>query len=296
MKIALTGATGFIGRRFTELAQEAGHQIIAFTRKPGQSVPGCVETREYQLHAPLPLDDAEAVIHLAGESVVGLWTKKKRERILESRVAGTRHVVRSILHAAAPPRVLISASAIGFYGDTRDETRDEYSPAGQGFLSRVVQAWERAAAPVRKNGVRLVLPRFAIVYGKGGGALRPISKAFQFGLGGKLGPGTQWISWIHLDDLCRLLLFCLERESVSGIINAGTPNPITNAEFTRTLTRVVHRPALLPAPAFALRALLGGFSSELLDSKRIAPRRTLEAGFIFTHPQLEPALRDLLDS
>jgi len=271
MKIALTGATGFIGRRFTQLATAAGHQIIALTRNPGKPVPGCVETREYQLQAPLFLDGAEAVVHLAGESVAGLWTKKKRERILESRVAGTRHVVRSILQMAAPPRVLISASAIGYYGDTGDAAKDEFSPAGGGFLSRVVQAWESAAAPVREKRVRLVLPRVAIVYGRGGGALEPISKAFNLGLGGRLGPGTQWIAWIHLDDLCRLLLFCLESESVSGIVNGCSPNPVTNAEFTRTLAHVLHRPALLPVPAFALRTLLGGFSAEFWTANALSP-------------------------
>ena len=291
MNIALTGATGFIGRRFIQLANEAGHGIIAFTRHPETPVAGCLDTRHYQLEAPLHLDGCEAVLHLAGESVVGLWTKKKRERILESRVAGTRHVARSILQMQTPPRVLLSASAIGIYGDTGEVETDEFSVAGSGFLAQVALAWERAATPVREKGVRLVHPRIAIVYGKGGGALKPIARVFKLGLGGRLGSGRQWISWIHLDDLCRLLLFCIANETISGPINACSPEPATNAHFTGTLARIVRRPAILPAPAFALRVILGGFSAELLGSKRIVPRRALECGFNFQYPGLDPALR-----
>jgi uncharacterized protein (TIGR01777 family) len=158
----------------------------------------------------------------------------------------------------------------------------------------VAQAWERAATPVREKGVRLVHPRIAIVYGNGGGALLPLARVFKLGLGGKLGSGAQWVSWIHRDDLCRLLLFCVENDGLTGPVNASAPAPVTNAEFTRTLARLVHRPAFFAVPAFVLRTLLGGFSSELLESKRVLPQRALEAGFTFEYPTLEPALRSAL--
>jgi len=294
MNIALTGATGFVGRRFVELANAAGHRVIAFTRKPERKVPGCLETRGFQLDAPLDFSGCEAVVHLAGESVVGLWTRQKRERILQSRVEGTQHVARSICAMETPPRVLVSASAIGIYGDTGDRETDETAPSGNGFLAEVAHAWETAANDVLAKGVRLVHPRIAIVYGRDGGALQPIARVFKLGLGGRLGSGRQWISWIHLDDLCALILHAIENEAVTSAINASAPNPITNADFTRTLARIVHRPAILPVPAFTLRAMLGEFSTELLASKRIVPRRARESGFTFLYPTLEAALRDLV--
>jgi uncharacterized protein (TIGR01777 family) len=290
MNIALTGASGFLGRRFIDAALRRGHEIVAFTRSPERAIPGC-EMRRFDLTMPPDLRGCEAVLHLAGESVVGLWTAAKKRRIVESRVEGTRRVVEAIAALAEKPEVFVSGSAIGFYGDRGEEELTEASPVGRGFLAETVQAWEAEAQ--KATGVRTVLLRTSIVLGQGG-ALAAMTPAFRLGLGGPLGSGRQWMSWIHLDDWVTLALFAVENLDVRGPLNATAPWPVRNAGFTRTLAAALHRPAFLRVPAFALRAALGGFSAELLDSKRVLPAAAAQHGFGFRFPELAPALQDVV--
>lgn len=309
MTIGLTGATGFIGGKIIGLALRRGHEVVAFTRDPRRTIPGC-EMRLFSLEKAPDIAGCEALIHLAGESVVGLWTAAKKRRITESRVLGTRRVVEAINAAHEKPEVLLSSSAIGFYGDRGDEELTETAPAGSGFLAETTQAWEREALRAECGGSevenlgaapnsdvrapRVVLLRTAIVLGARGGALPLMARPFRLGLGGPLGDGRQWMSWIHLDDLAQLALFAIENLDVRGPLNASAPWPARNADFTRTLAATLHRPAFFRVPAFALRAALGGFAHELLDSKRVLPAAALEHGFGFRFPELAPALKNLL--
>jgi uncharacterized protein (TIGR01777 family) len=291
MIIGLTGASGFLGKRILDLALRRGHEIVAFTRDPRRTIPGCT-MRAFTLDAPPDITGCEALIHLAGEPVAGIWTAAKKRRIVESRVLGTRRIVEAIAAAPEKPEVLVSGSAIGFYGDRGEEELLETSPAGTGFLAETVRAWEAEAA--KAPGVRTVLLRTSLVLGLGGGALGPMLPVFRLGLGGRFGDGRQWMSWIHLEDLARLVLFAVENMDVRGPLNAAAPWPVRNADFTRTLARTLRRPAFCHVPALALRAVLGGFSRELLDSKRVLPAAATEHGFGFQFPELAPALRELL--
>jgi uncharacterized protein (TIGR01777 family) len=248
--------------------------------------------RSFSLRAPPDITGCEAIAHLAGEPVVGLWTAAKKRRIVESRVLGTRRLVEAINTAGVKPEVLLSGSAIGFYGDRGETELTETSPAGTGFLAETVQAWEAEAQ--HAEGVRVVTLRTALVLGKHGGALAPMTPIFKLGLGGPLGHGHQRMSWIHLDDLAQLTLFAIENLDVHGPLNGSAPWPARNADFIQTLARILHRPAFFRVPAFALRATLGGFSHELLDSKRVFPAAALDHGFRFQFPELAPALKNLL--
>lgn len=289
MIIGLTGATGLLGRRFIDVALRRGHEITAFSRTPERAIPGC-EMRRFTLDTPPDLRGCEAIVHLAGESVVGLWTAGKKRRIVESRVLGTRRVVEAIAALPAKPEVLLSGSAIGFYGDRGEEEITEISPVGQGFLAETTQAWEAEAR--KAQGVRLVLMRTSIVLGDGG-ALRAMTPAFRFGLGARLGSGRQWMSWVHIDDWVTLALFAIENLDVTGPLNAAAPWPARNADFTKTLASTLHRPAFLSVPSFALKAALGGFSAELLDSKRVLPAAATAHGFGFRFSDLKDALDHL---
>ena len=289
MILGITGATGFIGRRIIDIALRRGHEVVAFTRTPERAIPGCT-MRRFTLDAAPDLAGCEAVIHLAGEPIAGIWTAAKKRRIAESRVLGTRRVVEAIHACAEKPEVFISGSAIGCYGDRGEEALTEDAASGGGFLADTAQAWEAEA--LRAKGVRTVLLRTSIVLGKGG-ALAAMAPAFRLGLGGPLGSGQQWMSWIHLDDMAQLALFAAENLDVRGPLNAAAPWPVRNAEFTRTLARTLHRPAFLRVPAFALRAL-GDLGQTLLASQRVLPARATEHGFRFRFPELQPALADIL--
>ncbi len=290
MLLGITGASGFIGRRVIDLALGRGHEVVAFTRSPERAIPGC-EMRAFSLDVPPDLRGCEAVIHLAGESVVGLWTAAKKRRICQSRVDGTRRVVEAIGAMDEPPEVFVCGSAVGFYGNSGDAELTETSSGGGGFLGETVRAWEAEATKVQRT--RAVLVRTGIVLGKGGGALRAMTPIFRAGLGARLGDGRQWMPWIHLEDEARLILFAVENLDIRGALNATAPWPARNADFTRTLARTLRRPAFLRVPAFALR-MLGDFSHELLDSKRVLPAVATEHGFGFQFPELEPALRNLI--
>ena len=293
MQLALTGATGFVGRHVIRLAVRRGYEVVAFTRDPSQPVHDCIEVRKFTTDEPPDLTGCSAVIHLAGENVAGLWTHGKMRRIRDSRILGTRRIVEAIRTSPHPPDVLVSASATGFYGGSGDAELTEDSPHGTGFLADTCRAWETetlAAEPI----CRTVRARIGLVLGKRGGALRMMLPLFRLGLGARLGSGRQWLPWIHAGDLASLLLFAAENLDVRGALNATAPWPVRNADFTTALARSLHRPTFLAVPAFALRLLLRGFSRELLDSKRVLPAAATAQGFGFRFPQIAPALADIV--
>ena len=291
MNIGLTGATGFIGRKIVDLALRRGHEIIAFSRNPERGIPGC-EMRQFSLDVAPDISGCDALIHMAGESVVGLWTASKKKRIRNSRVLGTRRVVEAINASAKPPEVFVCGSAIGFYGDSGDKELTESASTGSNFLAETVQAWEAEAVKTRPD-TRVVLLRTGVVLGKEGGAIPAMTPIFRAGLGGPIGDGRQYMSWIHIEDEAMLALFAVENLEIRGPLNATAPWPVRNGEFTQLLAKTLRRPAFFRAPAFAIR-MLGEFSHELLDSKRVAPAVATEHGFRFRFPELEPALKDLL--
>ena len=278
MNIAVTGASGFIGRHLTERLRSESHTVRAVSvRTPPR---------------PENFEGCAAVVHLAGEPVAQRWTAAARERIRASRVDGTRALVDAL--RARPPRVLVSASAVGYYGSRGDEVLKEDSPPGSDFLVGVVTRWEREALAAEEFGVRVVRLRTGMVLGPGGGALQRMLLPFRLGLGGRIGDGKQWMSWIHLDDLTALISFALATPALSGAVNAGTPAPVTNAEFTRELARALHRPAIFPVPRFALKLLFGEMAEIVYASQRMVPDVALRAGFDFKFPEIGPALRNIL--
>jgi uncharacterized protein (TIGR01777 family) len=284
MKIAITGATGFVGSRLADVARSRGHAVLTVGRSSG-------ERRWDPMSAPAPLEGADAVIHLAGEPIAkGRWTNAKMERIRDSRIIGTRNLVEGI--RVAKPRVLVSSSATGYYGDRGDEELTEDSPPGNDFLAGVCKGWEAEAS---QSGVRTVLVRTGIVLGPGGGALRKMLLPFKLGLGGRLGDGRQWMSWVHRDDLADLFLHAVQNESLSGPFLGTAPNPLRNLDFTRTLGRVLGRWTILPLPRWQARLMLGKVYEVLYGSQRCRPKRTLESAFTFRHTELEAALREILN-
>lgn len=279
MRIAVTGATGFVGSRLCDVARARGHAVITVGRSSG-------ERRWDPMAGPAPLDGADVVVHLAGDPVAaGRWSKAKMARIRDSRIIGTRNLV------AGRPKALVCASATGYYGDRGDEELTEDSPPGNDFLAGVCREWEAEAA---KSGARTVSVRIGIVLGPDGGALKKMLLPFKLGLGGRLGDGRQWMSWIHRDDLVDLVLRAAENESMSGPYLGTAPKPVTNLEFTKTLGRVLGRWTILPMPRWGARILLGKVTEVLFGSQRCRPQRTLDTGFAFRHTELEPALRDVL--
>jgi uncharacterized protein (TIGR01777 family) len=242
------------------------------------------------------LEGFDAVVHLAGESIAeGRWTAAKKKRILDSRVQGTKLLSETLARLKNPPRVLVVASAIGYYGDRGGEILTESSSRGSDFLAEVCEAWERAAQPAKEKGIRVVHPRIGIVLGKGGGALAKMLLPFKLGLGGRLGSGNQYMSWIALEDLVGVIQFALNHSALNGPVNAVSPAAATNNEFTKTLGRVLNRPTIFPAPAFALKLLLGEMAQALLlSSANVKPQKLLETKYPFKFAGLEPALRNLL--
>ena len=237
----------------------------------------------------------DAVIHLAGESIVGRWTEAKKRRIRESRVQGTRNLAEALAAAPQGPRLLISASAIGYYGDRGEETLHEGSPSGNGFLPEVCREWEAAAEPAATAGIRTVQVRFGLVLSPAGGALQKMLPPFRFGVGGNMGNGRQWWSWVDIDDLVGAIQHVIKNETVQGPINMAAPNPVRNAEFTKTLASVLSRPAVFPMPAFAARLVFGQMGDELLlASQRVEPAKLMDNGYLFQKPELRPALLSIL--
>ncbi|MGH7152029.1 MAG: TIGR01777 family oxidoreductase [Planctomycetota bacterium] len=297
MRALATGATGFIGRALLRRLEGP----VVLTRDPAgaKGALGGAAVLGWQPDiTPAPaeaLRGVEVVFHLAGESVAsGRWNAAKKARIRDSRVLGTRNLVTGIERSKERPRVLVSASAVGYYGSRGEEELDEGSAPGDDFLAKACRDWEAEAAKARALGVRVVLARIGVVLGKGGGALARMLPPFRLGLGGPLGSGRQWFPWIHLDDVVGLLLHAAERGEVDGALNVVAPQPATNREFTRALAAALRRPAILPVPAFALRLALGEFAGVLLGSQKARPRAAERTGYRFRHPSLAGALQDLV--
>jgi hypothetical protein len=300
MRVFLTGATGFLGRALTLALRRGGHAVSAWVRSPerarallGDQAELCpVEGGETALRAELGRCDA--VVHLAGAPVLARWTSRRRRELRASRVDLTERVVDALAHLERRPRVLLSASAVGFYGDAGPESCGEASPPGQGFLAELCADWEAAARRAEGLGLRVVRLRTGVVLGLDGGALPALLTPFRLGLGGRLGSGRQFLPWIHVEDWVRIVQLALTDERASGALNLTAPEPATNRELTATLARVLAKPAFLPVPAAAVRALLGGGAEVLLASQRAQPERALALGFEHAFPTLDAALRDLL--
>lgn len=293
MRVLITGASGFIGRRVVTALREAGHEVVPLIRKiSAHGGPGWDPSRGVVDDAAL--EGIEAVVHLAGEPVAGRWTRQKTVAIRESRVRGTRVLVDAIGRSQVPPGLLVCASAVGYYGDRGEEPLPESAASGSGFLAEVCRQWENEAERASSFGLRVVRLRLGLVLGPGGGVLGAMVPLFAKGLGGPMGSGRQWWPWVHIDDVAALTLYALEAPSLCGAVNVTSPEPARQRDFARALGRVLARPAILPAPSAALRLALGGFSSELLASRRAVPEAALRAGFAFSHPDLDRALTGVL--
>ena len=293
MHVAITGSTGLVGSALVPFLTTGGHTVRRLVRDAARAAPGDVlwDPTRGSIDAAA-LEGVDAVIHLAGEPVSERWTREHKAAILASRVQGTRLIAETIAGLARPPRVFVSTSAVGVYGDGGDQELDERSPHGRNFLAEVAEQWELAAEPARAAGIRTVHPRLGVVLSPRGGALARLLPPFQMGGGGKLGSGKQWMSWITLDDTVGAYHHLLGDESLAGPVNVTAPAPVTNAEFSHTLAHVLGRPALLTVPGFALKAMFGEMADVmLLRGQRVLPARLLQSGFTFQHPTLESALR-----
>ena len=297
MRVAVTGATGLVGSALAPRLAGGGHEAVALRRAPAGA--GGAGPSWHPATGALSagaLDGVDAVVHLAGENVAGgRWTAARKARIRDSRVAGTRQLAAALAALPQSPKTLIAASAIGFYGDRGDERLDEAAAPGSDFLAGVCQEWEAAAAPARDAGMRVVHLRIGIVLTPAGGALRRMLPPFRMGVGGVIGSGRQFMSWVALDDVVGGILHALRASGLAGPVNLAAPHPVTNAEFTKTLGRVLRRPAFLPLPAFGARLAFGEMADALLlSSARVEPARLRASGFEFDYPDLEAALRHLL--
>jgi uncharacterized protein (TIGR01777 family) len=294
LRIALTGATGMLGTALTPVLAAAGHVVVPISRR---EIAGGIrwDPIEGRLDAAA-LDGIDAVIHLAGESLAdGRWTADRKAVLRQSRVASTRLLATTIASRPTPPKVLICASAIGFYGDRGDEELDEQSPGGTGFLADLVRDWEGSADPARAAGIRVVHARFGVILSREGGALAKMVGPFKLGLGGPFGDGQQWLSWVAMADVLGILTMALDDHRLAGPVNVTAPNPSRNHDFATALGAELGRPAVVPIPAFALRLALGEMADEaLLFSSRVLPRRALDAGYRFRFPELRAALHEVL--
>jgi len=297
MRCIVSGGTGFIGNRVVDLLLREGHEVGVWSRKPGREKRSAVAAFLWDpLHGeptPESINSADAVIHLAGEPVAQRWNPEVKDRIRDSRVLGTRSLVDVIGRVKYKPKVLVSASAIGIYGNRGDEVLTESSALGTGFLANACRDWEAEADRAAELGLRVIKLRIGFVLGKDGGALAQMVPAFRAFAGGRLGSGKQWMPWIHVHDVARLVVHAVEND-IAGVWNATAPNPVRNTEFTRELARALHRPALFPVPPFALTLAFGELGRHMLDSLRVIPGAAIRAGFDFHHPHLHEALRNIL--
>ena len=297
MNLVVSGASGLIGSAVVARLRADGHQVRCLVRRPAQAQEITWDPAAGKIDAAAlaPLDGA---IHLAGENVGARWTRSRRARIRESRVRGTRLLSQTLAGLAHPPMFLISASAVGIYGDRGDEILTESAPPGDAtrdFLVSVCREWEAAADPARAAGIRVAHPRFGVVLTPKGGALQRLLLPFRLGVGGRVGSGEQWMSWIALEDVVDAVAYLMRTDSLEAAINVSSPQPVTNREFARTLGRALRRPAVLPVPAALLRAVFGEMADRtLLASARVMPARLAEAGFRFGYPDLSAALRSML--
>ncbi|MCS7263663.1 MAG: TIGR01777 family oxidoreductase [Armatimonadetes bacterium] len=306
MRIVVVGGRGFLGQAilrscFNTWGRELQATVVTRRRERAELLPVWQRPFVWDVSESVPppslVNGADAVINLAGESVVQRWTQAAKQRIRDSRVLATRNLVESFRQAAQPPKILINASATGYYGDRGDEELTEESPPGQGFLSEICQLWEEEAMRASELGVRVVCARFGIVLGAGGGFVERVMPIFEWGLGAKIGSGKQWISWVHISDAAGMVLHAIKKEQMKGAMNVVAPNPVTNKEFTRTLAMAVGKPAflatLLSVPPFIFRLQLGEGASILTASQKVLPKLALSTGYTFAFPELELALREV---
>ena len=294
MKILVSGMSGPIGGELLPALVVSGNKVTRLVRRPPQSSD---EIRWDPMRSIVPetVSGFDAVIHLAGESIVGRWTSEKKARMVDSRVQGTRHLAEALARASRKPQVLITASAIGYYGDRGEETLTEESGPGTNFLAGLCRQWEAATGAAAQAGIRTVQVRIGVMLSTKGGALPKMLTPFKLGLGGRIGSGRQYLSWISIDDVVGVILYALNAGQVRGPVNATAPNPATNSEFTRSLAEVLHRPAIFPMPTFAVRALFGQMGDELLlASARVLPSKLQVSGYQFRRPELKTALMSLL--
>ena len=297
MKILVTGASGLVGSALIPYLTAKGHEVLRLVRSAPRAEAAEIRwDTEKGIETPARLEGLDAVVHLAGENISeGRWTDEKKARIRDSRVKGTRTLSEALARLDDPPKILISASAIGFYGDRGEEVLNEQSAAGDDFLAEVCREWELATRPAATKGTRVVNLRFGVILSREGGALAKMLTPFKLGVGGRVGSGEQYMSWITLDDVVGAIYFALTNEALHGPVNIVAPQPVTNEQFTKTLGHVLSRPTLFPAPAFALRLAFGEMADALLlSSMRVEPLRLKESGYVFQYPELEGALRHVL--
>lgn len=299
MKIAIAGATGFVGSRLVERLQAEGHTVLVLARNAAKAARAFPQA-EVVAYTPLEsgpwqakLAGCDGVVNLAGEPISERWTAERKQAILVSRQVGTQKIVEAIAQANPKPAVLVNASAIGFYGSSETATFDETSKAGSGFLAEVCQAWEAEASKVQEAGVRLVILRIGIVLGMGG-AIAKMLPPFKLFAGGPIGSGKQWFSWIHRDDLVNLIIYGLTHPEMAGTYNATAPNPVRMSEFCQTFGDVLNRPSWLPVPPFALEVLLGDGAQVVLEGQQVLPKRTQGTAFQYQYSTLKPALADVI--
>jgi uncharacterized protein (TIGR01777 family) len=297
MKVLVSGSSGLVGSALVRRLEGSGSDVGRLLRTTSATRPLDVRWQPGELLAPELVRGFDAVVHLAGRNLAGRWSPQMKREIRESRLLGTATISRAVadaFRACGRPSVLVSASAIGYYGSRGSELLNESSASGTGFLAKLCRDWEAAASPAAEAGVRLVLPRLGVVLSGEGGAMSRLLPIFRLGLGGRVGNGRQYWSWITLEDVVAAIEFAIANPALSGPVNLTAPNPSTNAEFTAALARALRRPAVFPVPAFALRLALGEMADEaLLASQRVQPEKLLNAGFRFTHPQLDEALDQL---
>lgn len=300
MKILITGGTGFVGKQLTSHLIEDGHEVTILTRSM-MGVKGTTPGISYLEGDPTkkdPWQDAiknhDAVINLAGASIFNKWTDEHKKAIRESRVSTTRNIVEGIPSLSQKQFTLLSASAVGYYGFCGDEELAEDSPPGNDFLARIALEWEGEALKAGGKGARVVITRFGIVMGEKGGALSQMIPLFKKFIGGPIGSGKQWFSWIHIKDLVGALAFLLKHPEISGPVNVCSPNPVRNRDLAKALGKALHRPSFIPAPGFMVKLVLGEFGSVILEGQRVIPRRLVENGFVFQHPNIEKALQGIV--
>jgi uncharacterized protein len=296
MRVMVSGASGLIGQALSLALVADGHERVALVRRIARE--GEVQWNPAEPLDPAKLADCDAVVHLAGKNIAGYWTEKFKQQVRDSRVRGTQTLATAAAQSyrqSGQPRVFISASAIGYYGDRGDELLTEESGPGQGFLADLAQQWEAATSPALDAGIRVVNLRIGVVLAHGGGALQPMLLPFRLGLGGRIGSGKQYWSWVSLGDAVGAVLFALQNDSLRGPVNVVSPEPARNQEFVRALGEQLHRPTIFPLPAFAVRTLLGEMGdAALLGSARVEPAKLEAAGYQFVHPELKSAIQGAL--
>ncbi|KAM3114538.1 thylakoid membrane protein ThyD [Phormidesmis sp. 146-33] len=301
MKVAITGATGFVGSRLVERLLAEGHQVVVLTRNPAKAAFPQSSNLEIVAYKPIEAGDwqnvfygCDGVVNLAGEAIAeSRWTPERKQALIDSRKITTQKIVEAIAKVDHKPSVLVNASAIGFYGTSETATFDETSSAGDDFLAEICQIWEAEASKVKEIGTRLVILRLGVVLGDGG-ALGKMLPAFKLFAGGPIGSGKQWFSWIHRDDVVSLIVRALTRSDMEGTFNATAPNPVRMVDLTNTIGEVMNRPSWLPVPGFALEAMLGDGAKVVLEGQEVLPKRTLSSGFEYQYPTLKPALEAIL--